>query len=78
VAAHKLCGLLSAFSTVAGAAASELEDQAAGGRLEDCRRLVDQLEAMARGLIEQVEGLSLEALRAQAGAAGDRDRTASP
>jgi hypothetical protein len=78
VAAHKLCGLLSAFSTVAGAAASELEDQVAGGRLEECRALVGQLEAMARELIEQVEALSLEALRAHAGAAGDRDRTASP
>ena len=39
--------------------------------------LVEQLEAMARELIEQVDGLSIEALREQAGAAGDRDRTAS-
>ncbi|MBV8310960.1 MAG: PAS domain S-box protein, partial [Planctomycetaceae bacterium] len=34
VAAHKLCGLLSAFSTVAGGVASSLEDHAASGRLE--------------------------------------------
>jgi CheY-like chemotaxis protein len=74
VAAHKLCGLLSAFSTVAGGVASDLEDQAAGGRLDECRRLVEQLEAMAQELIEQVDGLSIEALRDQAGAAGDRDR----
>ena len=47
MAAHKLCGLLSAFSTVAGGVASDLEDQAAGGRLEECRTLVEQLEAMA-------------------------------
>jgi two-component system, sensor histidine kinase and response regulator len=67
VAAHKLCGLLSAFSTVAGAVASDLEDQAAGGRLDECRPLVEQLEAMARELIEQVDGLSIEALRDQAG-----------
>jgi hypothetical protein len=33
---------------------------------------------MARELIEQVDGLSIEALREQAGAAGDRDRTAGP
>jgi CheY-like chemotaxis protein len=78
VAAHKLCGLLSAFSTVAGAVASDLEDQAAGGRLEECGRLVGQLEAMARELIERVDGLSIEALRDQAGAAGDGDRTAGP
>jgi hypothetical protein len=77
-AAHKLCGLLSAFSTVAGGVASDLEDQAAGGRLEECRPLVERLEAMARELIEQVDGLSIEVLRDQAGAAGDRNRTASP
>jgi len=32
-AAHKLSGILAAFSTEAGAVASNLEDQAAGGRL---------------------------------------------
>jgi hypothetical protein len=78
LAAHKLCGLLSAFSTVAGGLASDLEDQAAGGRLDECRRLAEQLGAMARELIEQVDSLSIEALRDQAGAAGDRDRTAKP
>jgi PAS domain S-box-containing protein len=67
VAAHRLCGLLSAFSTSAGGVASDLEDQAAGGRLDECRALVDQLEAMARELIEQVDGLSIEALRDQSG-----------
>ena len=77
-AAHKLCGTVAAFSTVAGAVASDLEDQAARGQLEEARPLVEQLEAMARELIEQVDGLSIEALRDQAGAAGDRDRTASP
>jgi hypothetical protein len=76
-AAHKLCGLLSAFSTAAGGVASDLEDWAAGGRLDECRPLVERLGAMARELIEQVDGLSIEALRDQAGAAGDRDRTAS-
>jgi HPt (histidine-containing phosphotransfer) domain-containing protein len=77
-AAHKLCALLSAFSTAAGEMASDLEDHAARGRLEEARPLVEQLEAMARELIRQVDGLSIEALRDQAGAAGDRDRTASP
>ena len=60
-AAHKLCALLFAFSTAAGNAASDLEDHAAQGRLEEARPLVEQLEAMARELIEQVDGLSLEA-----------------
>ena len=77
-AAHKLCPLLFAFSTAAGDVASDLEDHAAQGRLEEARPLVEQLETMARELIRQVDGLSIEALRDQAGAAGDRDRTASP
>jgi hypothetical protein len=37
---------------------------------------VEHLEALARELIQQVDGLSIEALRDQAGAAGDRDPTA--
>ena len=75
-AAHKLCGLLSAFSTVAGDVASDLEDQAARGQLEEARPLVEQLEAMAQELIHQVDGLSLERLRQQAEAADRQDRTA--
>jgi CheY-like chemotaxis protein len=75
VAAHKLCGLLSAFSTVAGGVASDLEDQAAGGRLDECRPLVEQLEAMARELIEQVDGLSIETLRHHAAAADNPDQS---
>ena len=46
-AAHKLCGLLSAFSTVAGDVASDLEDHAAQGQLDEARPLVERLEAMA-------------------------------
>ena len=63
--AHKLCGMVAAFSTVAGEKASELEDEAAGGRLEEARPLVDQLESMAQELMRAVEGLSLETLRQQ-------------
>ncbi len=77
-AAHKLCGTVAAFSTAVGAVASDLEDQAARGQLEDAWPLVEQLEAMTLELIQQVDGLSIEALREQAGATGDRDRTASP
>jgi HPt (histidine-containing phosphotransfer) domain-containing protein len=66
VAAHKLCGLLSAFSTVAGGVASILEDQAASGRLEECRPLVEQLQEMSRELVQQMDGLSIESLREQA------------
>ena len=77
-AAHKLCGTVGSFSSAAGAVASDLEDRAARGRLEEARPLVDRLEAIALELIRQVDGLSIEALRDQAGAAGDRDRTGSP
>jgi two-component system, sensor histidine kinase and response regulator len=64
-AAHKLGGMVTAFSTVAGAVASDLEDYAAQGRLEQARPLVAQLETMARELVRQVEGLSLQTLRRQ-------------
>jgi hypothetical protein len=61
-AAHKVCGTVAAFSTVVGAMASDLEDQAARGQLEKARPLVEQLEAIARELIQQVDGLSIQAL----------------
>ena len=73
-AAHKLCGLLSAFSTVAGNLASDLEDHAAGGQLDEARPLVDRLETIAQELIRQVDGLSHESLRRQAGTADGPDR----
>ena len=62
-AAHKLCGLLSVFSTAAAAVASNLEDEAAGGRLNESGPLEERLEVMARELLRQVDGLSIEALR---------------
>jgi two-component system sensor histidine kinase/response regulator len=65
-AAHKLCGMIAAFSSIAGATASHLEDHAAGGRLEDCQFLVEQLDELARELIQQVEGLSIETLQSRA------------
>ncbi|HKB35319.1 MAG TPA: response regulator, partial [Gemmataceae bacterium] len=65
-AAHKLCGLLSVFSTTAAFVASDLEDRAANGELEACRPLVEQLEAMTEELTRQLDGLSIEALRRQA------------
>ena len=70
--------LLFAFSTVAGNVASDLEDHAAQGRLEEARPLVEQLEAMAQELLPLVGGLSLETLRHQAEAADDPNRTGSP
>jgi CheY-like chemotaxis protein len=67
--AHKLCGMVAAFSTVAGEAASELEDQAAQGRLEEARPLVEKLETMADELMRLAGSLSLETLRQLVGQA---------
>jgi PAS domain S-box-containing protein len=64
-AVHKLCGLLSAFSTTAGNAASDLENLAAQGRLEEARLLVERLESMAQELLPLVGELSLETLHDQ-------------
>ena len=71
-AAHKLCALLFAFSTTAGNAASDLENQAAQGRLAEARPLVERLEAMAQELLPLVGGLSLATLRQQRDASDDR------
>jgi CheY-like chemotaxis protein/HPt (histidine-containing phosphotransfer) domain-containing protein len=62
-AAHRLAGMVATFSTAAGGAASELEDHAEQGRLEEARPLVGRLEAMADVLLRLADGLSLESLR---------------
>jgi two-component system, sensor histidine kinase and response regulator len=77
-AAHKLCGMVAAFSTVAGGVASDLEDHAAQGQLEEARPLVGQLETMADELVRLAGGVSLETLRHQAETVEDPNRTANP
>ena len=62
-AAHKLSGMVAAFSTVAGELASELEDHAAQGQLEMARPLMERLETITGEVIRQVDGLSLDGLR---------------
>ncbi len=62
-AAHKFCALLFAFSPAAGNVASDLEDHATQGRLEEAQPLAARLEAMTRELMRQAGGLSLETLR---------------
>jgi CheY-like chemotaxis protein len=69
-AAHKLRGLLSAFSTVAGDVAWDLEERAARGQLVEARALVERLEPMTRELIRQLDGLSFESLRRRAATPG--------
>ncbi len=60
--AHKLVGMVRVFSTVAGGLASELEERAAQGRLEEARPLVARLETMAGELMRLAGALSVEAL----------------
>jgi PAS domain S-box-containing protein len=64
-AAHRLYGMVAAFSTAAGRVASDLEDHAARGQLDEAQRLVEQLETMGHRLIRLVNGLSLVALQQQ-------------
>jgi PAS domain S-box-containing protein len=73
-AAHRLCGIVAAFSTSARAVASDVEDHAAAGRLEQARPLVKQLATMGRDLMRLLDGLSIESLREQPEAVGDDDR----
>jgi len=50
---------------IAYSSASELEDRAAQGLLEEARPLVGRLDAMVQELLQVVVGLSLDALREQ-------------
>jgi two-component system sensor histidine kinase/response regulator len=61
-AAHLLCSTLAAFSTVAGALASNIEDAAARGVVAECIPLVARLESICSELIEQTRDLSIESL----------------
>jgi HPt (histidine-containing phosphotransfer) domain-containing protein len=61
--AHRLCGLLSAFSSVAGRLASKLEDHAATGELDDAVALAGPLASMTHEIGRQIRGLSVEDLK---------------
>jgi CheY-like chemotaxis protein len=77
-AAHKLAGMLATFSTAAGGVASDLEDCAAEGQLDEAQPLAARLEAMAEELLQLAGGLSLDTLLDQGGGAADPGRPASP
>jgi two-component system sensor histidine kinase/response regulator len=72
-AAHKLFGMIAAFSTAAGAVASDLEDLAARGELAEAATLMEQLNAMATELPRVVGDLSIEGLRHEAGNGDERE-----
>jgi HPt (histidine-containing phosphotransfer) domain-containing protein len=73
-AAHKLAGMVAAFSTVAGRVASDLEDLAAAGQLDEAQPLVNKLAAMSEELFQMADGLSLEMLRRHTGPAEERNQ----
>ena len=61
-AAHRLQGILSAFSTVAAATASELEDHAARAELAQARSVFARLRPVTEELMQLVGRLSLDAV----------------
>jgi PAS domain S-box-containing protein len=72
-AAHKLSGMVAAFSTIAGNVAADLEVCAAEGRRQEAQPLVEQLETMTQEVVRLAGNLSLEALRRQAQATADHE-----
>jgi two-component system sensor histidine kinase/response regulator len=64
-AAHRFCGTLSAFSTVAGNLAADLEDAAVGAQLDKAAPILAQLERITGELLERVDGISIQKLRDQ-------------
>ena len=77
-AAHKCCGMLSEFSTVAGDLAGSLEDLAAGTQLDKAAPILEQLETIAQELVKQIDGITVEALRRQAEGMDEHHGTAGP
>jgi hypothetical protein len=67
--------MLSAFSSVAGALASDLEDRAAAGQVEGTGPLVEELESLAHELLRVTSDLTLEILRREAQTTGGPDET---
>jgi len=70
-AAHRFCGMLSAFSTVAGNQAADLEDVAASAQLDKAAPILEQLETITGELLQLMDGISIENLRHQAVAADE-------
>jgi two-component system, sensor histidine kinase and response regulator len=62
-AAHTLSGMAAAFSSLAGDVASDLEDVAARGHLDEAEALISRLRTLAPDLLDEVGALSLEALQ---------------
>jgi hypothetical protein len=64
-AAHKYCGLLSAFSSAAGNIAAQLEDVATASQFHEARPLVEWLTSATEELIGKMSDLTVEGLQRQ-------------
>jgi two-component system sensor histidine kinase/response regulator len=73
-AAHKLFGMVAAFSTAAGSVVSDIEDHASRGQLGPVGALMDQLNTMARELPRAVARVSIDSLRRDAEIGDDCNR----
>ncbi len=71
-AAHKLCGLVSAFSTLAAETAQRLEQTAAAGLLDDAVEPCAALADMIQNLRPLLAGLSIEELKSRLGRDGEK------
>jgi HPt (histidine-containing phosphotransfer) domain-containing protein len=65
-AAHKLSGIVAAFSTTVAALALQLEDQAAADQLEACQPIISEIDESIQNLFQEMDGLTIEALRKRA------------
>jgi two-component system sensor histidine kinase/response regulator len=64
--AHRLCGMVSAFSSVLSGIASEVEDGASRGELDAARPLVEKLNSISQELLNVLAaGMSVASLRGE-------------
>ncbi|WP_165230772.1 PAS domain S-box protein [Aquisphaera insulae] len=65
--AHRIAGMVSAFSSPAGDLACRIEEEAAEGRIDGSRAAADRLGTMFREILAGVDGLTVESLEQRAG-----------
>ncbi len=70
--------MLLEFSSAGGDLAGTLEDLAAGTELDNAAPVMEQIETMARELIKQLDGITVDALRLQAGRMDKHRATSAP
>jgi CheY-like chemotaxis protein len=75
-AAHKTCGLLSEFSSLAGDLASALEDRAASANLPEAKQVAETLSQRVAELLRLTDGLTLDRLMALAQSDPEPDQLA--